>query len=52
MDAPDLLRRDFRNSLYAAFSVEEVEIQLLEAGLEKLEVEVVSDRHFTVAGDL
>lgn len=52
MDAPDLLRRDFRNSLYAAFSVEEVEIQLLEAGLEKLEVEIVSDRHLTVAGYL
>ncbi len=52
MDAPDVLRNDFRNSLHAAFSVEEVEIQLLEAGLEKLEVEVVSDRHLTVAGYL
>ena len=52
MDAPDLLRRDFRNSLHAAFSLEEVEIQLLDAGLEKLEVDIVSDRHLTVAGFL
>ncbi len=52
MDAPDVLRRDFRNSLHAAFSLEEVEIQLLDAGLEKLEVDIVSDRHLTVAGFL
>jgi SAM-dependent methyltransferase len=51
-DAPDILRRDFRNSLFAAFEPQEVVAQLVEAGLEMLEVGVVSDRHLAVYGTL
>jgi len=49
-DAPPLLRRDFRNSLFAAFEPREVEVQLREAGLDGLKVETVSDRHLAVSG--
>ena len=49
-DAPEVLRRDFRNSLFAAFEPKEVAAQLLEAGLGTLEVGVVSDRHLAVFG--
>lgn len=49
-DAPEVLRRDFRNSLFAAFEPREVTDQLEEAGLEGLEVGVVSDRHLAVFG--
>ena len=52
MDAPDVLRRDFRNSLFAAYTVEEVEEQLDSAGLATLEVDMVSDRHLAVSGAL
>lgn len=45
---PEILQRDFRNSLFAAFTPHEVERQLQEAGLDKLAVEVVSDRHLIV----
>lgn len=51
-DAPEVLRRDFRNSLYAAFEPREVTEQLREAGLSGLEVGVVSDRHLAVFGRL
>lgn len=51
-DAPQVLRRDFRNSLNAAFTPQEVEAQLAECGLEQLRVERVSDRHLTVRGFL
>jgi len=51
-DAPAVLRRDFRNSLFAAFSVEEVGAQLREASLGQLRVELVSDRHLCVRGHL
>ncbi len=47
---PEILQRDFRNSLKAAFTEEEVKQQLAEAGLSKLSVEVISDRHFIVYG--
>jgi len=47
---PDVLRRDFYNSLCAAFEVEEVSVQLGKAGLGCLTVEVVSDRHMLVSG--
>lgn len=46
---PEILRRDFFNSLLAAFRPEEVERQLADAGLE-LRVEVTSDRHLVVWG--
>jgi SAM-dependent methyltransferase len=47
---PEVLRRDFYNSLRAAFTVEEVEQQLREAGLTGLRVSEISDRHLMVAG--
>lgn len=49
-DAPEVLRTDFRNSLFAAFEPQEVVDQLKEAGLGGLEVDVVSDRHLAVFG--
>lgn len=50
--APEVLRTDFRNSLYAAFEPQEVVEQLAEAGLTTLEVGVVSNRHLAVMGRL
>jgi len=50
--SPEVLRHDFRNSLYAAFEPQEVAAQLAEAGLASLEVIVVSDRHLAVHGRL
>jgi ubiquinone/menaquinone biosynthesis C-methylase UbiE len=47
---PDVLRKDFRNSLFAAYSVAEVEAQLQTAGLHSLNVSIVSDRHLAVSG--
>lgn len=47
---PEVLRRDFFNSLQAAFTPAEVREQLKEAGLAGLRVEVVSDRHLIVFG--
>ncbi len=49
---PDVLRRDFFNSLLAAFTPEEVKGQLNKAGLKDLAVEVISDRHLMVCGRL
>jgi SAM-dependent methyltransferase len=51
-DAPEVLRKDFRNSLLAAFEPREVSAQIEEAGLGGLEVGVVSDRHLAVFGRL
>jgi SAM-dependent methyltransferase len=48
-DAPEILRRDFANSLRAAFRVDEIGAQLAAARL-PLAVEVVSDRHVLVSG--
>lgn len=47
---PEVLRRDFYNSLRAAFTPAEVRTQLKAAGLETLRVEIVSDRHLVVFG--
>ncbi len=47
---PELLKRDFYNSLRAAFIPAEVEQQLASAGLSELSVKVVSDRHMIVYG--
>lgn len=47
---PDVLVRDFHASLCAAFTPDEVRAQLDAAGLQKLKIDVVSDRHFTVSG--
>lgn len=52
-DAPGVLRRDFENSLHAAFEPAEVQAQLKTADLDAmLEVNVVSDRHLAVWGRL
>ena len=50
--APDVLRNDFRNSLFAAYTVEEVRDQLAAAGIAGMGVEMVSDRHLAVRGRL
>jgi ubiquinone/menaquinone biosynthesis C-methylase UbiE len=49
-DEPEVLRRDFYNSLLAAYRPDEVRDQLDRAGLRQLRVEAVSDRHWLVAG--
>ncbi len=47
---PPILKRDFFNSLLAAFTPAEVRAQLRKAGLLELKVEVISDRHLIVYG--
>lgn len=49
-DEPDILRRDFFNSLCAAYRSDEVRRQLAETALDFLSVEQVSDRHLVVSG--
>ena len=49
---PALLRRDFEASLRAAFTVQEVHAQLVLAGLERLAVTELTDRHLAVVGYL
>ncbi len=49
-DAPEVLRRDFRNSLFAAYTCGEVAEQLRAVGLGTLQVGMVSDRHLAVQG--
>jgi len=51
-DALEVLRKDFRDSLFAAFEPREVVAQLEQAGLSELEVGVVSDRHLAIQGRL
>jgi 2-polyprenyl-3-methyl-5-hydroxy-6-metoxy-1,4-benzoquinol methylase len=48
-EEPKILQRDFRNSLKAAFTTEEVLSQLRHAGLKSLKVSTVSDRHFVIS---
>lgn len=50
--APQVLQRDFFNSLLAAYRPEEVATQLAQAGLGHLRIEAVSDRHLVVFGTL
>ena len=47
---PEVLKRDFYNSLLAAFTPAEVRRQLKQAGLDGLKVEITSDRHLVVFG--
>jgi SAM-dependent methyltransferase len=47
---PEILKRDFLNSLRAAFEPDEVRAQLRAAGLGHLHVDVLSDRHLGVWG--
>ncbi len=49
-DAPEVLRKDFYNSLLAAFEVDEVREQLERVGLSGLQVQAVGDRHLEVFG--
>jgi SAM-dependent methyltransferase len=49
---PEILRRDFYNSLCAAFEPAEVVHQLTSAGLVGLAVDVISDRHMAIHGVL
>jgi SAM-dependent methyltransferase len=51
-DAPPVLRRDFHNSLLAAYRPEEVRAQLHAANLFGFHVEPVSDRHVLIWGSL
>lgn len=48
-EEPEILQRDFRNSLKAAFTPEEVVLQLEDAKLESLKVSIASDRHIVVS---
>ena len=47
---PEILQRDFYNSLLAAFEIEEVKEQLAIAGLPELAIEMISDRHMAIYG--
>jgi hypothetical protein len=47
---PEVLRADFANSLRAAYRPDEVQDQLRAAGLDRVEVEAVGDRHLLVSG--
>lgn len=47
---PEVLRRDFYNSLLAACTVGEIQAQLCRAGLGELAVREVSDRHVVISG--
>ena len=51
-DAPPVLKRDYEASLRAAFTAEEVEEQLAEAGLSELKVSERDDRYLAVVGQL
>jgi SAM-dependent methyltransferase len=48
--APPILTEDFYNSLLAAYTPREVSDQLLAAGLDRLQIEIASDRHWIVHG--
>jgi SAM-dependent methyltransferase len=48
---PDVLKKDFYNSLLAAFEPREVEYQLSKNNLSELSVSVVSDRHILICGE-
>ena len=49
---PEILRKDFYNSLLAAFTSDEVRAQINNAGLDRLNIDVVSDRHMLIYGYL
>jgi len=48
----EILKKDFYNSLLAAYKIDEVKKQLNKHRLSYLNIEVVSDRHFIVWGNL
>jgi 2-polyprenyl-3-methyl-5-hydroxy-6-metoxy-1,4-benzoquinol methylase len=47
---PEILKKDFYNSLIAAFDVYEIKTQLMKISLEYLEVKEISDRHLLISG--
>lgn len=49
-DAPEILQRDFIASLHAAYTAEEVQLQLDDAGLPKFRVDQVDELHLVVWG--
>ena len=49
-DEMEVLKRDFFNSLMAAFTPAEIRKQLKKGGLSGLAVETISDRHLLVFG--
>ena len=49
---PEVLQKDFRASLFAAYTLNEVRDQLQSCGLGHLQVEATSDRHLIVYGRL
>ncbi len=49
---PEILRHDFYHSLLAAYNIEEVAAQLQSAGLIRLHLHEVSDRHWVAVGHL
>jgi SAM-dependent methyltransferase len=48
--APEILQRDFFNSLLAAYRIEEVRAQLRQCGFTHWQVDSVSDRHLLIWG--
>ncbi len=48
-EAP-ILKRDFYHSLLAAFTPIEIKEQLADAGLDQLEIKIISDRHLVIFG--
>lgn len=49
---PEVLKRDFYNSLLAAFTPHEVQGQLQQAGISYLQVRAISDRHLLIWGEV
>lgn len=49
-DEPEVLRRDFYNSLLAAFTEDDIGAQLARMNLTRLLIDVVDDRHWVVGG--
>jgi len=48
--APDILRRDFYNSLLAAFTEDQITTQLARMNLTRLLINIPDDRHWVVGG--
>lgn len=49
---PQILQNDFYRSLCAAFSIDEIQIQLETAALSALKIKTISDRHVIIFGQL
>ena len=49
---PAILKRDFFNSLLAAFCADEIRAQLTQCGLPQLRVRAISDRHVLISGTI